>query len=423
MENTINLEKDKLRNSVYINMTIFLAGKLVSLFGARIMNFAIGLYVLRTTGSGMSFALTMIVSTIPAIILSPFAGVLADRVSRKMVVVVTDVLCGVLLIIVYPLSMRIGLSFNLVLITVFFLSILNTFFNITMETSIPNIVDEKRLTKINSYSSSITSLASIVGPVLGGFIYGFFPIERFLLIAGISFIASAVSEIFINFNFNDAPAIDRTKEKVLIEIKSALNYVKTKKVIVLILIFAVFVNFVFSSYIVSLPHIINIQLGLSSEQYGLIQSAFAIGSLIFSLIYSLLPERKNGYKYVIYSLMIISALMMLTGIPTLQIFESAFKASLLIYFIIINFSVGGALVFLNLPTFILMQRETSDEYRGRVNGLLGTASLSIQPMGMVLGGLFLDYISGFALVFICGLLFLIISVIFARLDDLKELFL
>ncbi|WMC93455.1 MFS transporter [Kineothrix sp. MB12-C1] len=423
MENTINLEKDKLRNSVYINMTIFLVGKLVSLFGARIMNFAIGLYVLRTTGSGMSFALTMIVSTIPAIILSPFAGVLADRVSRKMVVVVTDVLCGVLLIIVYPLSMRIGLSFNLVLITVFFLSILNTFFNITMETSIPNIVDEKRLTKINSYSSSITSLASIVGPVLGGFIYGFFPIERFLLIAGISFIASAVSEIFINFNFNDAPAIDRTREKVLIEIKSALNYVKTKKVILLILIFAVFVNFVFSSYIVSLPHIINIQLGLSSEQYGLIQSAFAIGSLIFSLIYSLLPERKNGYKYVIYSLMIISALMMLTGIPTLQIFESAFKASLLIYFIIINFSVGGALVFLNLPTFILMQRETSDEYRGRVNGLLGTASLSIQPMGMVLGGLFLDYISGFALVFICGLLFLIISVIFARLDDLKELFL
>lgn len=423
MENTIDLEKDKLRNSVYINMTIFLVGKLVSLFGARIMNFAIGLYVLRTTGSGMSFALTMIVSTIPAIILSPFAGVLADRVSRKMVVVVTDVLCGVLLIIVYPLSMRIGLSFNLVLITVFFLSILNTFFNITMETSIPNIVDEKRLTKINSYSSSITSLASIVGPVLGGFIYGFFPIERFLLIAGISFIASAVSEIFINFNFNDAPAIDRTREKVLIEIKSALNYVKTKKVISLILIFAVFVNFVFSSYITSLPHIINIQLGLSSEQYGLIQSAFAIGSLIFSLIYSLLPERKNGYKYVIYSLMIISALMMLTGIPTLQIFESAFKASLLIYFIIINFSVGGALVFLNLPTFILMQRETSDEYRGRVNGLLGTASLSIQPMGMVLGGLFLDYISGFALVFICGLLFLIISVIFARLDDLKELFL
>lgn len=422
MENITGLEKDKFRNSVYINMTIFLIGKVVSLFGARIMNFAIGLYVLRITGSGMSFALTMIVSTIPAIILSPFAGVLADRVNRKMVVVVTDALCGVLLTIVYLISTRIGLSLNLVLITVFFLSILNTFFNITMEASIPNIVDEKRLTKINSYSSSITSLASIVGPALGGFIYGFFPIEKFLLIAGISFIASAISEIFINFNFNNIPATDRTREKVLTEIKSALNYVKTKKIILSILIFAVFINFAFSSYVVSLPHIINIQLGLSSEQYGLIQSAFAIGSLIFSLIYSLLPERKNRYKYLIYSLMTISILMMLTGIPTLRTFNSASKINLLIYFIIINFSIGGALVFLNLPTFILMQRETSDEYRGRVNGLLGTTSLSIQPLGMVLGGLFIDYISSFALIFICGLLFLIISIIFTRVDELKESF-
>lgn len=69
-----------------------------------------------------------------------------------------------------------------------------------------------------------------------------------------------------------------------------------------------------------------------------------------------------------------------------------------------------------------MQRETSDEYRGRVNGLLGTTSLSIQPLGMVLGGLFIDYISSFALIFICGLLFLIISIIFTRVDELKESF-
>lgn len=422
MDNTTDLEKDKFRNSVYVNMIIFLFGKLVSLFGARIMNFAIGLYVLRITGSGMSFALTMIVSTIPAIILSPFAGVLADRVNRKILVVVTDALCGVLLIIVYLISIKVGLSLNLILITVFFLSILNTFFNITMESSIPNIVDEKRLTKINSYSSSITSLASIVGPVLGGFIYGFFPIEKFLLIAGVSFIASAISEIFINFNFNNLPETDRMRQNILTEIKSAFNYVKKKKIILSVLIFAVFINFAFSSYIVSLPHIINIQLGLSSEQYGLIQSAFAIGSLIFSLIYSLLSERKNSYKYLIYSLIIISILMMLTGIPTLKTFNSTSKINLLIYFIIINFSIGGALVFLNLPTFILIQRETSDEYRGRVNGLLGTASLSIQPLGMVLGGLFIDYISSFVLVFICGLLFLITSIIFTRLEDLKESF-
>lgn len=415
-------EKRNIVNSANINMLIFLIGKMVSLFGTRIMNFAIGLYVLKITGSGMSFALTMIVSTIPAFLISPFAGVLADRLDRKMVVVVTDLLCGVLLIVAYIIASRIGLSLNLVLITVFLLSIFNTFFNITMESSIPNIVDESRLTKINSYSSSINSLAAIAGPALGGLIYGFIPIEMFLLIAGVCFILSAISESFINFNFNNISLEKKPREKIFTEIKSGFDYVKTKYVIYSILVFSIVINFVFSAFTVCLPHIVNIQLGLSSDQYGFIQSASAIGSLIFSLVYSSIPENKNKFKYLVSALIVASLLMIITGIPTLSVFSSVSKTYLFAYFIIINFSIGGGLMFINLPAFILIQRETSDEYRGRVNGLLYTMSFSIQPLGMVLGGLFTDYISSFILVLICGLLFLLTSLIFSRKKELKDAF-
>lgn len=407
-------------NSANTNMIIFLLGKLVSLFGSRIFNFAIGLYVLRVTGSGMSFALTMIVSTIPAFIISPFAGVLVDRLDRKVVAVISDALCGVLLIGAYFISLRIGLSLNLVLITVFLLSIFNTIFSIAMESSIPNIVDESKLTKINSYSSSINSLAAISGPALGGLIYGFIPIETFLLVAGICFLLSAISEVFINFNFNNISVEKKLKGKVSTEIKSGFDYVKTKYVIFSILMFSLVINFVFSAFTVTLPHIVNIQLGLSSDQYGFIQSSSAIGSLIFSLIYSSIPENKSKYKYLVSSLIVVSILMIITGIPTLSIFDSVSKTYLLIYFIVVNFAIGGSLMFLNLPAFILIQRETSEEYRGRVNGLLYTMSFSIQPLGMVLGGLFTDYISSFTLVLICGLLFLTTSLIFSRKQELKE---
>lgn len=421
MRKIADLKKINANNSVYTNMLIFLVGKMVSLFGTKIMNFAIGLYVLRVTGSGMSFALTMIISTVPAIIISPFVGVLADRLDRKMVVVLTDALCGIFLMVAYLIAIKVGLSLSLIFITVFLLSIFNTFFNITMEASIPNIVDESRLTKINSYNSSITSLAAVVGPALGGFVYGFVPINMFLLLAGICFIISAITETFINFNFNNITVVEKAKEKVLSEIKSGFNYVRTKEIVFAILVFAVFINFVFSGYTVSLPHIVNVQLGLSSEQYGLIQSSFAIGSLIFSLIYSIMTDKKSKYRYLISALIIVSILMMITGIPTLSIFNSAFRTNLfLYYFIFINFSIGGALVFINIPAFILIQRETSDEYRGRVNGLLGTMSLSIQPLGMVLGGLFTDYISSFLLVLICGILFLVTSLILTKVKGLKE---
>lgn len=422
MRASADFNKQYAEKSVYKNMLIFLAGKMVSILGSRIINFAIGLYVLRVTGSGMNFALTMIISTVPAIVISPFVGVLADRLNRKMVVVLTDALCGVFLIIAYLIAMKTGLSLSLVFITVFFMSVFNTFFNITMEASIPNIVDKPRLTKINSYNSSITSLAAIVGPALGGFVYGFVPIDMFLLLAGGCFIISSITEAFINFNFNNIPTVEKEKQKVLSEIKSAFLYVRTKEIIFTILVFAVFINFAFSGFLVSLPHIVNVQLGLSSEQYGLIQSAFAVGSLIFSLIYSLMSDEKSKYRYLISALVIVSILMMITGVPTLEIFSSVFQTSfLLYYFMLINFLIGGTLMFINLPAFILIQRETSDEYRGRVNGLLGTMSLSIQPLGMILGGLFTDHISSFLLVLICGMLFLVTSLILTRVKGLKEM--
>lgn len=415
-----SLKKRNRVSSADMNMVIFLLGKTVSLFGTRIMNFAIGLYILKITGSGMSFALTMIISTIPAILISPFAGVLADRLDRKKVVVITDVLCGIVLMGAYFLAIRFSISLSLVLVMVFLLSIFNTFFNITMEASIPNIVDSSRLTKINSFSSSITSLASIAGPALGGFIYGFVPIEMFLMLASISFILSAISETFINFNFNNIPHKKKAKENILEEVKSGFIYVKKQNIIFTILICSVFINFIFSGFTVSLPYIINVQLGLHSEQYGLIQSLLAVGSLIFSLVYSKFSENMKKYKYVIVAFVLVSILTILTGIPTISFFPSFSQIPLLIYYMLINFSIGGALVFINLPAFILIQKETSEEYRGRVNGILGTMSLSIQPIGMIIGGYLVDRISAFLLMFLFGILFLTMAFFFIRIKGLKE---
>ncbi|NMB19939.1 MAG: MFS transporter [Firmicutes bacterium] len=417
-----SMTKSRYRNSANTNMFVFLLGKLVSLFGTRIMNFAIGLYVLRTTGSGMGFALTMIVGTIPAIIISPFAGVVADRVNRRVVVVLTDLLCGTVLVGMYLVALGRGFSMNLILVQVFLLSILNTFFNTTMEASVPNIVDPSRLTKINSYSSSINSLSAIVGPAIGGLVYGMFQIELFILVAGLCFILSAVSELFINFNFNQTPVAKRSKENIISDMKSALHYVRGKRIVLTILLFAVFINFVFSTYIVSLPYIINIELGLSSDQYGFIQSASALGSLVFSLLYALIPENKGKFKYLMAALVAMSALMILTGVPTLGTFGTPSPMTLLVYFTANNFALGGALMFLNLPSFILLQKETADEYRGRVNGFLWTMSLSIQPLGMALGGFFVDHISSFLLVLGCGTLLLTISLLMAKDQQLREAF-
>lgn len=150
------------------NFILFSLGKFVSIFGASIYSFAIGLYVLEITGSGLNFALSLIVSSIPMLIINPFAGVLADKFDKKKIVVMMDIVNGTFLMLIYIISCIYGLSLPIIYISTFITTIFSTIFGISMEAAIPNIVSKDMLMNINSISKIIDSISSILGPMVGG---------------------------------------------------------------------------------------------------------------------------------------------------------------------------------------------------------------------------------------------------------------
>ena len=77
------------------NPLLVLMGRLVSGLGSTMMAFALSLYVLDITGSGAKFASVLALSFLPRLLLGPFAGILADRRSRKKTMVILDVVSGV----------------------------------------------------------------------------------------------------------------------------------------------------------------------------------------------------------------------------------------------------------------------------------------------------------------------------------------
>ena len=102
--------------------------KTVSIFGSSIYSFALGLYVLQITGSALNFAMiTLILGTIPMIVMNPFAGVIADKVDKKKLVVCMDVISGCLLITVYILSSYYGLNLFIIYTTTFLMTVFTTF--------------------------------------------------------------------------------------------------------------------------------------------------------------------------------------------------------------------------------------------------------------------------------------------------------
>ncbi|OOR31813.1 MFS transporter, partial [Bacillus mycoides] len=194
----IHLQNEK-SNQELRNICLYVIGKTVSIFGSSIYSFALGLYVLQITGSALNFAITLILGTIPMIVMNPFAGVIADKVDKKKLVICMDLLNGCLLIAVYIVSSNYGLNLFIIYATTFLMSVFTTFFGIGLEAAKPNIVSKEKLMSINSISKIIDSVSLILGPMLGGIIFAVLDIKTFIIINGISFILSGISILFIHF--------------------------------------------------------------------------------------------------------------------------------------------------------------------------------------------------------------------------------
>jgi MFS transporter, DHA3 family, macrolide efflux protein len=385
------------------NMVLMLAGKMVSLFGTFIYNFAIGLYVLKVTGSGLSFATTLMLGILPRVLIGPFVGALADRLNRKGIIIGMDFLSGLIVLSLYMVSGVYGLQLPFIYAAAVLLAVANTFFSVTLEAVMPNLVDDGRLLRINSLSESIASLTAISAPMLGGLVFALIDIRLFLLINGFSFIASGITELFIDFNFRVVP-IKGGESKLLADITAGFAYLKENRILLTIAQYAVFLNFFGSMGInISVPYIANTIIGFSPTQYGIIMGFFPGGILIGSILLSTLPEAKSKFKMVVLGTAGFALGITLFGVPALPLLHNLDPRFLFIFYIIVLWITGLSVAFINIPVFVLMQRKTTNEYRGRVFGLLQTAQMAIVPAGLLLAGFLVEVLPGYVVPFISGI--------------------
>ena len=146
--------KNLSKNKEFVNVYLSSIANLISLFGASVYNFAISLYVLKITGSGLNFATTLIIGILSTVLVNPFAGVLADRLDKKVLVVITDVLNGVLLLALYLLTINYALTLPMIYVSTFFLNVFSTIYGISIEAARPNLVSEKKLISVNAINKA-----------------------------------------------------------------------------------------------------------------------------------------------------------------------------------------------------------------------------------------------------------------------------
>ena len=302
------------------NFIIIVIGQIISLFGNSIQRFSMSLYLLAFTGSTATFANILAISTIPYILFAPIAGRLSDKINRKKIMVYLDLFCSIL-IGVYAFILFKGNDSVLIVGTVMFmLSVCATLYGPAVTSSIPQIVEEDKLTSANGVINQVGSIVNFVGPILAGVLYGLLGIKVIVIVNAVSFFASAIMEMFLDIpdvvNENGVTeneiATTKDNEKIMsmdfvkksfIDAKEIFIYLKNEKKIVLGIIVSYALCNIFLSPILSIvaPYFINVFLGLSSEIYGIVEAVFVLGMILGGFWISVKPNmfsmKKVHYTY------------------------------------------------------------------------------------------------------------------------------
>jgi len=387
------------------NLVLFLSGKFVSLLGSQMYGFAMGLYILRLTGSGMSFAINILLSAIPALIFSPLAGSMADRKNRKAIVVGADLLSGLVMLVVFAVTMNIGLKVALVYLSTFLLRSISIFFSVTFDAAMPNLVRQEKIGQIQSLSQAITQGTNILGPIFGALLYAVVSPQIFLLANGVSFILSGISEMFIDFYWRVAPTEPNEEEATgyFASIKEGASYMFNNPMMKAMIRNIIGINFFFTVIGIMIPVVLVRDLQMSSQQFGFTEALFSVGALIWSIRMSQSADQDVtllGYSKKLIVLPFLTLAMGFAVVPGISILATIPPV---VYYGILAFTMGACLMAINIPMMVYIQKNTADENRGRVMGFLNMISMLISPIGYLLHGYLSDVLPSYILFTYAGL--------------------
>lgn len=373
------------------DFTLVVIGQIISLFGNAAIRFALPLYLLNLTGSSALYGTVTACALIPAVLLSPVGGMIADRVNKRNMMVVLDFFTAAV-ILIFALLMKETDLVLLLTVTLMLLYGIAGAYQPSVQASIPLLVEQGHLMAANSVINTITSFASLLGPVLGGILYSAYGLNAVLWICMLCFLGSAVMELFIHIPFEKRDWEGGILCAVKADFKESVRFIQKEKPVLGKGLLAVCgINLFLSAMIVvGLPYMItvvwNLEKADANRFYGFAEGALAAGGLTGGICAGAfsdrLPVQKAGY------LLIACALWTFPMGAAPAVFSSG-----MINYCIMTACCFFVMVFSTIFTVQMMsfvQTETPQRLLGKVIAVMLTVSMCAQPLGNALYGLLFE---------------------------------
>ncbi|MFZ5967276.1 MAG: MFS transporter [Bacillota bacterium] len=398
------------------NLILFFLGRMVSDTGSSIQMVIMPLYIIDAGGSAATIGLFSFLYLMPALLVYPFAGVLGDRLNRKVIMVVTDLSSAVVILGLALGAYTNRMNLTLLLAVQVIVSLLYGLFDPATKGMLPQLVTKEELTRANSTLATLRILANLVGPVIGTALYESMGITVVLFINGISFLLSGISEMLIRYKYVKRESAEGVSGFVA-DLSEGIRIILAKKAISKLCVFllAIFV-LVQPVYAVVLPLFFRTRLEYSDAQYGYMQMVIVLGALLGSILVGLLfGKEKDEAKPLVIGSGLLMCTMLAFSILLFPYSLSLIGNGTVLYFVLLIVVLGlltTAFMFINVPIQTHIQSATPNEYMSRVFSIVGMITKGGLPLGALIYGIVLSGVEMHWVVLAATLLIMLISVEF-----------
>ena len=367
--------------------------------------------VLSMSASAAETAFIQMINTLPFLLLSIPMGVIADRVSRKKLMIIIEIVRATAIFILFYLTFSGSLSINKIALFGFFIAMGTVIYSVASPALVASFVIKEQLINANRSIEIAKSVAFTAGPALGGILASYLSGGLAFILA---FLLSIVSAVFL-ICLPKEPLIEKSGRNVIQELCDGLIFLIKNKYLMPITITAFVFNL--SQYLllsIFAYYVIN-NLSFTSFEVGASLSLIGLGMLIGSFLYKIISKKINfGLQL---SLGPISAFM-----ASILIFLTLIYSAKILVFVAFFFFGFGPIIW-TISTVSLRQLVTPSNMIAKVSSVIMTVTFGARPLGAAIG----VYISAnfgvksCILAVLIGFLIQLIIILFSKPAKLKNL--
>lgn len=335
----------------------YLLGAFLSEIGNQMQTVAVAWQVYELTRNPLSLGLIGLVNFLPIILFSLIGGLVADKVDRRKLLIISQIAQLILAIILFTLTISNLINPNLIYIILVFVSISQSFSIPARQSILPHLVPKEYFMNAVSLNALQFQGATMIGPAIAGFLIGGIGVSAvyFLNAASFLFFIGALLTLNISLQRKDAEGIDFS----FASIAEGIRFVVKTPILINTMILDFAATF-FGTATILMPVFAQDVLHVGPKGLGLLYSAPAIGGVLAAGLVALLHKKiEHQGKAIIYALI-------LYGLATIGFGLSKIFPLSILFLILVGFGDMVSTVIRNT----IRQMITPDHLRGRMASVM-----------------------------------------------------